>query len=183
MKGASTLQYSNYAKLFGKKKLQKFSEFNIVLFKSLLSIRLSQNWWIEIFTIFNNDIRQIKQYILINRVLLITYVKNEMTLRRNYEMIYSKLQHLPTPGDPLGIWKLVRSNSRPLNQNCVKIPHPSAEFDGQLFCKRQEQQPWLSIHLPATDLTIQALKFRPCRRLLLSHQLAKGNSFSLNTSM
>lgn len=114
---------------------------------------------------------------------MITYVKNEMTLRRNYEMIYSKLQHLPTPGDPLGIWKLVRSNSRPLNQNCVKIPHPSAEFDGQLFCKRQEQRPWLSTHLPATDLTIQALKFRPCRRLLLSHQLAKGNSFSLNISM
>lgn len=26
-------------------------------------------------------------------------------------------------------------------------------------------------------------KFRPCRRLLLSHQLAKGNSFSLNISM
>lgn len=115
--------------------------------------------------------------------MLITYVKNEMTLRRNYEMIYSKLQHLPTPGDPLGIWKLVRSNSRPLNKNCVKIPHPSAEFDSQLFCKRQEQRLWLSTHLPATDLTIQALKFRPCRRLLLSHQLAKGNSFSLNTSM
>ena len=87
------------------------------------------------------------------------------------------------PGRPLGIWKLVRSNSRPLNQSCVKIPHSSAEFDGQLFCKRQEQRPWLSTHLPATDLTIQALKFRPCRRLLLSHQLAKGNSFSLNTSM
>ena len=108
--------------------------------------------------------------------MLITYVKNEMTLRRNYEMIYSKLQHLLTPGDPLGIWKLVRSNSRPLNQNWT-------EFDGQLFCKRQEQRPWLSIHLPATDLTIQDLKFRPCRRLLLRHQLAKGNSFSLNTSV
>ena len=35
LKGASTLQYSNYAKLFGKKKLQKFSEFNIVIIQIL----------------------------------------------------------------------------------------------------------------------------------------------------
>ena len=44
LKGASTLQYRNYAKLFGEKKnCKSFLSSTLLLFKSLPSIRLSQN--------------------------------------------------------------------------------------------------------------------------------------------
>ena len=85
----------------------------------------------------------------------ISFGVNDASVHRSGKNCVDQFQD---PPGHLNFWRLFCLNFRPPRPNCVLMPHASAGFDQQFFCKSKDKWQWLS-----------------WRRFLLSHLLTRVN--------